>query len=664
MQRKHWYIILGSLAVAALCCCLAVVGAAGYIFYLGQSAEAAHDSGTGLGPVGEVGPPPDFNLTRPTLAELDTVERLAVTSIPVRDLAELAHRLNGMPESITQLEIDPAPAYDLGDSLGFWVTDVRDNSYFKSTATLAYETPHAYWWVEEGYELDPGDLERSARRFEEVTYPTNRRYFGSEWFPGVDGDQHVYIFLGNVPGVGGYFSGPDEYPAQISGHSNQHEMFYINLDNAGPGSDYFDGVLAHEYQHMIHWSEDRNEDTWVNEGLSELAAQVNGYDVGSTDTLFSLNPDTQLNTWPDLEYAGPNYGASYLFLSYFLERYGEDSVRKLVAEQANGPAGFEAVLASVDPSTCCFEGLFADWVVANYLDKPRLADGRYGYSSLTVDKPTHAASHRTFPVQEEASVHQFAADYILLEGKGDVTIEFTGSLKVPLVGGAPVSGEYQWWSNRGDDGDATLTREFDLSGLEQATLQAWMWYDLETDFDYAYVEVSPDNGESWDLLANDDTTTSNPTGSSYGAALNGVSGGGERPAWVEEVFDLSPYVGGPILLRFEVIYDDALNYPGLLVDEISIPELGFRDDVEGGDNGWVAEGWLRVTGDVPQEYIVQLIAIGNDTGVRRMELGDLNKGTLTITGLGRDVDRAVLVVSGATRVTTARAPYQYRVTED
>ena len=101
-------------------------------------------------------------------------------------------------------------------------------------------------------------------------------------------------------------------------HSNEHEMFYINLENAMPGSDYFDGILAHELQHMIHWAMDRNEDSWVNEGLSELAAQVNGYDVGGSDYAFSLTPDTQLTAWTALGDSAPHYGASYLFLAYFL----------------------------------------------------------------------------------------------------------------------------------------------------------------------------------------------------------------------------------------------------------------------------------------------------------------------------------------------------------
>ena len=62
------------------------------------------------------------------------------------------------------------------------------------------------------------------------------------------------------------------------------------------------------------------------------------------------------------------------------------------------------------------------------------------------------------------------------------------------------SGRYVWWSNRGDESDTTLTRTFDLTGLEQATLQAWLWYDIEKDYDYAYVEVSTDGGQTWEVL--------------------------------------------------------------------------------------------------------------------------------------------------------------------
>jgi hypothetical protein len=376
-------------------------------------------------------------------------------------------------------------------------------------------------------------------------------------------------------------------------------MFYINLDNASPGSAYFDGILAHEFQHMIHFAMDRDEDAWVNEGLSELAAQVTGHDVGGSDYAFSRAPDTQLTTWSALEDAAPHYGASYLFLTYFLEQFGAQAVQQLVAEPLNGRAGFDAVLARIGPEGQQFEDLFGDWLVANYLDDTHKAGSRYGYTDLSIELPDHAARHTDFPSYTLGTVSQYAADYILLEGKGDLTVEFTGTLTVPLVGNRTHSGEYQWWSNRGDDSDATLTRAFDLGDLEKATLQAWVWYDLEPDYDYAYAEVSTDGGETWEPLANEHTTMANPSGNSYGPALTGLSGGGNSPRWIQQTFDLSPYAGQEVLIRFEVVTDEAVNHPGFCLDGVSIPELGYRDDAEAGTDGWQAEGWVRVTDHIP-----------------------------------------------------------------
>lgn len=660
MKRSGWFILLSLALVGVACTCLALCSAAGFLWWSDGTTYASSADSLVIEE-----PTPALALVRraPIPSERETARIVAQDSIPERDLHALAWRLQGVIEAqATPIAATP-PNYDLGDRLAFSVHDVAENSFFTTTAILRYETPHAYWWIEEGYDVPSKDLARSAARFENQTYPTNRRYFGSEWTPGVDGDPHVYIFLGNVPGVGGYFSGPDEYTTLVRPNSNEHEMFYINLENAMPGSNYFDGILAHEFQHMIHWAQDRNESTWVNEGLSELGAQVSGYDVGGSDYAYSLTPDTQLTAWTELENAAPHYGASYLFLAYFLDRYGEEAIQKLVREQDNGIKGFDDVLSEIDAHPSDFEELFADWLIANYLDSPRAEEGQYAYSDLRIERPRLAARHDTFPVQEQATIHQYAADYILLEGEGTLTVEFEGNTLVPLIGNEVHSGEYQWWSNRGDDGDATLTRAFDLGELEQATLQAWMWYDLEEDYDYAYVEVSTDEGETWNIVANGTTTGENPSGNSYGPAFTGVSGGQDEPLWVQETFDLTPFAGQQVLVRFEVITDEALNRPGLAVGEISVPELGYDYEPDEGPGGWDAEGWLRVGDQVPQDFLVQLIVGGPETRVRRMVLDKENRGSFSVPRLGEDAEYAVLVVSALAPATTERTAYSYEITQ-
>ena len=54
---------------------------------------------------------------------------------------------------------------------------------------------------------------------------------------------------------------------QAHEYSNAHEMFLFNADNTDLGEEFTYGVLAHEFQHMIHWYQDRNETSYLNEGF-------------------------------------------------------------------------------------------------------------------------------------------------------------------------------------------------------------------------------------------------------------------------------------------------------------------------------------------------------------------------------------------------------------
>ena len=648
---------------ALLFCCLALCCLSALVFLSpAQVREVVEEV------VATPTPTPVPRIVRTPLApaEHTTEELLAEVEVPERDMVKLAARLKKLDRPIPVVVNETPPHHEVGDREVFWVSNQDTKEHFTITATLRCMTPHVYMWVEEGCEVDQEALEKSARRFEERTYPTNRAFFGSEWTPGVDNDPHLSILHARGLGeaVAGYYSAADEHSHLVNPYSNEREMFYINLDNVQPGTDFYDGVLAHEFQHMIHWALDRNEDTWVNEGLSELASYLNGYSVGGADFFYSRAPDTQLTTWPDGPgEAGPNYGASYLFMAYFLERFGEEAMRAVVAHPANGIAGFDAVLAE---RGLRFEDVFADWLIANYLDDPKLEDGRYGYRELDVLPPRLDQTHDRYPVQRSTTVHQYGADYIELSQPTepiDVAIEFKGSTRVKLVPNEPHSGRFYWWSNRGDDSNMTLTRPFDLRGLSQATLEVWLWYDIEEDWDYAYIEVSTDGGRTWDILPGRYTTDTNPTGNSFGHAYTGKSGESETegPVWVKEEVDLTPYVGQEVLIRFEYITDDAVNHVGLCVDDIAIPELGYFYDVEEGEDGWVAEGFIRTDNVLPQRFLVQLIELDSEPRVRRMELDEKQEGRLVVRGLGEEVERAVLVVSGLAPVTTELASYEYSI---
>jgi len=623
-------------------------------------------------PVFETPVPPVYDTPTPAITRepagdigAETEELLETTDVPMRDLHELAIRLRGLPPD-TPRTVNPegSPDYPVDTRRLFHASNSDTDEAFDVYAILEYKTEHVYMWVEEGVRFDRDDLIAAADFFEEHIYPTDRAFFGSEWTPGVDNDPHISILhthnLGDYT-LGYYFS-PSEFVSAVREDSNEMEMFYINLDYLAINSEDYHGTLAHEFQHMIHWYNDRNEDTWLNEGFSELASYINGFDPGGADVSFASQPDNQLN---DMDYDAPDgyasYGAGYLFTSYFLDRFGPEATQSLVARPENSFASVEAVLSDLG-TRLTYEDLFADWIIANLLDDPYIADGRYGYKEI--DPPSFGIEttyyESDYPISESSTVHQHGTDYIELRGEQPLVFRFTGSTQVGLVDTTAYSGSYFWWSNRGDDSDMCLTRAFDLSGVNEATLTFWTWYDLEEDWDYAYVEVSADEGQTWEILTTSSGTGTNPNGNSFGWAYTGRSGGGETAEWIQEKIDLSAYAGQEIIIRFEYITDDAVTRPGFVLDDVAIPEVGYFSDFEEGGDGWESAGFIRHTNLLPQRWLVQLILFGPETQVQRLELNDDQMGEWVVP-LNSRTDRAVVTISGLAPVTTEIASYGYEI---
>ena len=602
-------------------------------------------------------PPPDTATgpaPRPVAsADLDSLRVLTQTIVHERDLITVTHRLKKITEPIPLVVNATPPAFKVGDQRVLWIADQPNKSYFTTTATLRYVTAHVYAWVQNSERVDDNALKKSTDVFENKIYPTDREFFGSEWTPGIANDVHVNIYNGNVAGVGGYFASADEYPRIVNYTSNEGNWFYINTRDVRPGTTDYEGVLAHEFQHMIHWNNTRNQDTWLNEGMSELAMHLNGYSVGGSDSAFSRDPDIQLNGWRDNPNDSvPHYGAAYLFNDYFLGRFGDKLTQQVVHSGIPGINGFNSILDS-NHAGVTFDDVFQDWLIANILNDPAV-DPRYAYKDLhpTILSQYTAAS---YPYKKVLDVQQYAGQYIDLKAPNkpaDFTLTLKGDTTVKIAATDPHSGKYVWYSNRGDDSDMTLTHAFDLSGLSKATLDTWMWWDIEKDFDYGFVEVSADNGRTWDTLAGQHSTDTNPNGLNYGHGYTGAS-----KQWFEETFDLSPYAGKQILVRFEYITDDAYNASGFMVDDISIPELKYSDDVESGDGGWQSDGFVRVDNFLPETFSVQLIKFGAKTTVEKVPLDASNSAQVTLKNFGTDISHAILAVSGLTPVTGETATF-------
>ena len=561
--------------------------------------------------------------------------------LPDRDLAELAVRLRGAKP--VDSETGPTLPMSEGDQRDFTITNLEDGSPRPITATLQVVSDNAYWFVEDGVTLPRDDLALAASIYEQQVRPAVVGTLGDIANPGLDGDPRLFIIHAVLDGAAGYFGSKDSFPSEVHPHSNESEIIYLDSRATEHGVDTHLAIIAHELQHAAHFDKDVGEESWVNEGLSEVATQLAGYSVQSPRA-FMRRPGTQLNYWPDSPRSTyPHYGAAALFMTYVGQRVGGvDNLVDLVNEPLDGIAGVESFLNDHDLT---WHQIFADWVVANYLDAD---DERYGY----LDRNVGIGPVRRLASVEDRpdSLPQYSARYYRLDTDADSgTITFEGDTEVRQVGTDCVQNPTCWWSGRGDGIDTKLTREFDLTALDSATLEFQVWHEIEEGWDYGYVQVSDDDGESWHILEGTHTTTENPSGNAYGPGYTGDSRG-----WKQESIDLTQFAGGSVLVRFEYVTDDAVYLDGMLIDGVAIPELDSAD----GKSDWNAEGFSMAGHKLAQDFIVQVVTTTEDGEftVSQMPLDSGNSGWMRLTTPG-DGGEVVIVVSPVTAGTRHEAGY-------
>jgi immune inhibitor A len=601
----------------------------------------------------------------------DTVDMLSNVDVPLADLPAIAERLLGL-ENVPRVLAGEAEPIPVGTVKDFWVLDTNRNEYELIEARLVVAGEIVYFWVDTRVNVNLENVERIVARFEEDSYPLVHALIGNEWNPGVDGDPHLYMLYAKGLGssVAGLFWPNDEYSPLVHEYSNGHEMFYLSADNVSLASGYIESVLAHEFQHMVHWNVDRNEETWLNEGYSELVELVLGYEIGGFDYFYSLDTDKALTRWPsEPGSAGEHYGQVFLLLTYLYDRFGSDVMRAIATNPANGLEGIDQAMQDLniqDPlshESMSADDVFLDWAVSLALQDPGLADGRYGLQSYpNAPVPRFNDIFDQCPTSvEERTVNQYGIDLIKIDCQGNYVLNFSGDTTTNVVRGDPHSGDFAFWSNEGDEADMTLTRSFDFRGVSRPiVLEYWTWYEVEDGYDYVYVEVSPDGGETWQILQTPSGTGDDPSGNAFGWGYNGISGGGRQPVWIKESVDLSSYADREILLRFEYITDTAVNMEGFLLDDLSIPSIGYSENFEAGEGGWEAEGFVRIDNQIPQTFRLAIIERGRDVVVHEVELDANNRVDIPLQ-FTEGVDDIILVVTATSRFSWLPADYQIRI---
>ena len=602
-----------------------------------------------------------------TPADTDLYAALSAMNPAPADRVALAVAIQGLdPASLSVPPSQPLHTYKVGDTRTFWSHNSTTFETKQIAAKLMFISKHAYFWQDvDSQPLNASGAVATAEDWTTVgasfdaSYERVRAVFGSEESPGLDGDARLFVVHSDSVGKeGGHFSPADQFPVAVESRSNEGQFFFIsNTWSSGIASDYYKEVLAHEFQHMIHKNVDANEDGWLNEGLSMLAQQIAGMRGDDWVGEYLPKPDQSLWYWGS---KSSDYGQSYLFVDYLYEQMGEEFIKALVADPANG-------LASVDQTLAAFhsprdaDAMYADSLIAAFFNNPALADGQFAYKIPTLTAITPKYEFTSLPVVYQGTVQQYGGtDIITFTGKNKATLTFTGDQSVKLIPSDAHSGKHFWWSGRNDSSFTTITRTVDLTSVPSATLKYWTWYDIEEDWDYAYLLVSTDEGKHWNLLPATSSRETNPNQQNLGHGFSGLSGGGQDSVWIEETADLGAYAGQRIQIRFAMHNDLVVNDFGFAVDDLSIPEIGWSDDAEAGASGWVTDGFIRIHNYIPQTWHVRVVEQRKDGSilVHDVEIAD-GAGKLALNF--NDLERLAVFVIGQTRYTTVPASYRVEV---
>lgn len=162
------------------------------------------------------------------------------------------------------------------------------------------------------------------------------------------------------------------------------------------------------------------------------------------------------------------------------------------------------------------------------------------------------------------------------------------------------SGSYSWESLDQNSTNHTLTTAIPYEVQAGDTLRLKIWYDIETDWDYFYVEVSGDDEFTFETVPGNLTTNFNPNGNNRGNGVTGSSGG-----WVDADFDLTAYAGQRVRLRLNYSTDSYVLGAGVYIDDIQeVEKYDFIGDI-GSD---ITDTSYAFTAQPPGDYYYRVIA--------------------------------------------------------
>ncbi|MEZ0481931.1 peptidase M6 [Planococcus sp. SSTMD024] len=415
------------------------------------------------------------------------------------------------------------------------------------------------------------------------------------YYENEDGSDKVIMLVDNVQDEG--WNNPS-YPFFVAGFfwqtlENYTDRNIITIDTNSWETrleSTFFGTTIHELQHLIQADNDGAEETWVNEGMSTFSEFLGGYGHGEGSINFYLDhPENSLVNWDEHGTAatGPetiaDYGQVYLFTLYMYDKFGKEFIREIATDgNTQGIASIDKVLEDYGTNKT-FTELYQDFMTALTLDDGTVSPD-YNFDSIDLrelpvgdgvrGKTVDFEKAKTF---EKEGVPAWGGDFKEFDLDRTVRgMKFDGVDFLPLqwdtVANPLDASEQVLHANNGDEADQALIFGATVPA-DNPTLSFEHYYNIEEQWDFAAVQVSTDNGETWTSLANENTR-SDVVEEGYPTIKENLPGfTGEKTNWSTETFDLADYAGQDVLVSFRNLTDWGSNEAGWFIKDIQLGDF-------------------------------------------------------------------------------------------
>ena len=364
-------------------------------------------------------------------------------------------------------------------------------------------------------------------------------------------DANTYIVITNLnSGIAGYYSDSNNYPIDIHYRSNDINIVFIDIDQIKNGEDDFLSTLTHEVVHLYQSRIDSYSNSWIKEGTAELITNSAGFEKNLDSNIFSKPISLSNLNIPNLR----QYDYFTLFFLYLEDRFNPIDFSNLLHYNNKSIEGISDYLKTNHNYESKSHTLFKEWglEILNCIIK-ECAFYKNFITTTSINEINESKSIEMLPLSL-----QF---YKIMEGSNlDVHIDTDIN---------NINNEI-WWSGTGDLINNTITFEFEINEISDYTLYFDTYYDIEDRFDLTYLQISKDEGNTWEILS---TNNMNSQNSSFYALGNHYTDKVED--WINQEIFLGnlPRIE-KLLVRFQYITDDSVSNKGFFVKELLVRDKG------------------------------------------------------------------------------------------